>query len=313
VNTSGIKIDIEIKRLEVDLFSGSPAALVTSLPSIAEKYRGFIDLFGYVINAGEMTDSSWSANILAFCTDRLNYEVYTRVMQTFPDIDWLESDLREAFRYYAWHFPGNVMPGVYTCITGFNNSIIVGDSALGIGLDRYLGKDSDYYPKLGIYNYQAARMTPENIVNDCIYAWITSEWNYDSIGYKKDDVLTNIIHEGKIMYCVKCMLPDMDNERIFGFTAEQMDFCRSNEGGMWEYLIEKDILFSTDNLMITRLTGEAPFTSIFTSESPGRAAVWTGFRIVERYMSNNRGMTLEELMLNSSPEDIMEKARYSPE
>ena len=59
---------------------------------------------------------------------------------------------------------------VFTCITGFNNSIITGDSVLGISLDRYLGADCEYYPRLDIYKYIAARMTPENIVPDCMYA-----------------------------------------------------------------------------------------------------------------------------------------------
>ena len=47
------------------------------------------------------------------------------------------------------------------------------------------------------------------------------------------------------------------------------------------------MLFSTDGFLIRKFTGEAPFTSYFTEESPGRAVVWTGFRIIERYMSNN--------------------------
>ena len=63
---------------------------------------------------------------------------------------------------------------------------------------------------------------------------------------------------------------------------------------MWQYLIEKDLLFSTDQLTIRKLTGEAPFTSYFTNESPGRAAVWIGFRIVESYMVKNPDISLEE-------------------
>ena len=39
-------------------------------------------------------------------------------------------------------------PEIFTCITGFNNSIITGDSVLGISLDRYLGADCEYYPGL---------------------------------------------------------------------------------------------------------------------------------------------------------------------
>ena len=71
---------------------------------------------------------------------------------------------------------------------------------------------------------------------------------------------------------------------IFGFTTDQMKFCRNNESQMWQYLIENNLLFSTDQFIIRKLTGEAPFTQYFSNESPGRAAVWLGFRIVESYM-----------------------------
>ena len=313
VNTSGISIDIGIKRLEVDLFSESPAMLSSSLPVLKEKYSGFIALFGYVINAGELTDSLWDSNVISFCTDKLNFEVYNEVMKVFPDIRWLESGLSDAFAHYAFHFPDMTVPGVYTCTTGFNNSIIVGDSVLGIGLDRYLGAGSDYYPKLGIYNYQAAKMTPDNIITDCMYAWAASEWDYESCGYSAENLLSHIIHEGKLLYFARSMLPGTGEERVFGFTDAQMDFCRNNEGSMWQYLVEKDLLFSSDNLMIRKLTGEAPFTSIFTPESPGRAAVWIGFRIVERFMAGNRSVTLGELMKIKDPGIILERARYAPD
>ncbi|HNW57071.1 MAG TPA: hypothetical protein PKM69_04815, partial [Bacteroidales bacterium] len=88
---------------------------------------------------------------------------------------------------------------------------------------------------------------------------------------------------------------------------------RNNESQMWQYLIENDLLFKTDQFMIRKLTGEAPFTSYFTNESPGKAAVWIGFRIVESYMMKNPGITLEDLMKNTDVSGILEKAKYSPQ
>jgi hypothetical protein len=109
------------------------------------------------------------------------------------------------------------------------------------------------------------------------------------------------------------MLPDSPDELIFGFTSDQMKFCRNNEAQMWQYLIENDLLFKTDQFTIRKLTGEAPFTSFFTNESPGRASVWLGFRIIESYMMKNQGVKLEELMNNTDVQGILEKAKYSPQ
>jgi uncharacterized protein YjaZ len=109
------------------------------------------------------------------------------------------------------------------------------------------------------------------------------------------------------------MLPETDEEIIFGFTPDQLRFCRNNESQMWLYLIEHDLLFSTDQFTIRKLTGEAPFTSYFTKESPGRAVTWLGFRIVESYMKKNHGIPIEELMINTDIQSILEGSKYNPQ
>jgi hypothetical protein len=108
------------------------------------------------------------------------------------------------------------------------------------------------------------------------------------------------------------MLPETDDAVIFGFTPDQFKFCRNNEDQMWQYLIENKLLFNSEQLTLKKLTGEAPFTSYFTKESPGRAVVWIGFRIVESYMMKNHDVSLEELMKDTDFQKILEKARYSP-
>ncbi|HRR93564.1 MAG TPA: hypothetical protein P5257_07525 [Bacteroidales bacterium] len=311
-NVSGIKVDIRAARLENDLFSADPASIPMTAKALAGKYGKFLQYFSYVINIGEVEDSLWKEGLLRFCTDKLNNEVYGAVQNKFDDISDIEKGLTEAFRHYLYYFPGSVVPEIYTCITGFNNSIIVGDSVLGIGLDRYLGKECRYYSMLGLYNYQVVKMSREYIVPDAVYAWIASEWDYASAGYDPDNVLSEIIHEGKLLYLKKCMLPDLKDELIFGFTPEQLSFCKKNEGMMWQYMIENNLLFSSDQLTRKKLTGEAPFTTYFTRESPGRAAVWIGFRIVESYMKNNRGVTPEDLMKERDTQVILSGARYSP-
>ena len=312
VNTSKISADIKIKRLETDLFTPDPSVIPAEIPVLKEKYGGFLQLFSYVINAGDISGPEFSDVLVSFVTDKLNNEVYESVMEQYPDVSAIEEELEDAFRHYLWYFPEKNIPEVITCITGFNNSIIAGDSSIGISLDRYLGRNCKYYPRLEIYRYIAARMNNYNIVPDCIYSWGATEWDFDVMKYQTDNVLTRIIHEGKLRYFEKCMLPELNDTILFGYTADQMKFCRNNEQQMWQYLIEHDLLFSTDQFTIRKLTGEAPFTSFFTNESPGRAAVWLGFRIIESYMMKNRDIKPVDLMKNSDIQGILEKARYNP-
>ncbi len=217
VNTSSINVNIGIKRLEKDMFSISPEKIAESVPVLREKYSGFLQYFSYVIKTGDINEPSFGDMLVRFCTDRLNNEVYDSVMKVFPEVSGIENGLEDAFRHYIYYFPERKVPSVYTCITGFNYSIIASDSILGISLDRYLGAHSRYYPQLGIYSYISARMTPLNVVPDCMYGWADSEWIFDSTGYAVDNVLSRMIHYGKLKYFEKCMLPDEPDELIFGF------------------------------------------------------------------------------------------------
>lgn len=313
VDISSVSVDLEIKRLEQDLFLADPSELPRELPVIQEKYKGFLQLFGYVINAGEMSDPLFNEILISFCTDKLNNEVYSVVSREYDNISFLEEDLEEAFSYYRWYFPGRKMPDIYTCITGFNNSMItMQDSVIGISLDRYLGRDSEYYKMLNIYRYITIRMNSYNIVPDCMYAWGKTIWDIEEMEYPAGNVMTEMVHEGKLKYFERCMLPELADTLLFGFTAAQMQFCINNEGQMWQYLVEQDLLFNSDQMTIRKLTGEAPFTSFFSNESPGQAALWLGFRIVESYMNNNREVTLEDLMNEKDIQALLGKARYNP-
>lgn len=312
ISTSDVKADIGIQRLEMDLFSPAPEQIAGIIPGLIDKYGNCLRLFSHVINTGEISDPSFSARLTGFCTDRLNNEVYGAVMKQYPDIKSIESDLEDAFRHYLWYFPDKKIPSVFTCISGFNNSLILGDSVMGISLDRYLGSDCEYYPRLEIYKYIAARMNSWNIVPDCMYGWGATEWDYDALKYATDNLLSEMIHEGKLRFFEKSMLPGINDTILFGFSAGQLKFCRNNEEQMWQYLIEHDLLFTTDQFVIRKFTGEAPFTGYFTNESPGRAAVWLGFRIIESYMMKNREVSLGALMDNTDVQEILGKAKYRP-
>jgi hypothetical protein len=313
VNVSSIKLNVEVRRLEKDLFSLDPDKIPSEVPSLKAKYGAFLQLFSYAISTGDINDPSFGDFLVRFCTDKLNYEVYGSVMKEYPDIEQIRKGIEDGFRHYRYYFPARKIPSVYTCITGFNYSVFTSDSLVGIGLDRYLGNKYDYYKHLQIYNYLAARMNSRYIVSDVMYGWGSREWDFSAMKYPADNVMSEMIHLGKLKYFEKCMLPEVNDSIIFGFTGSQLKFCRNNEDRMWQYIIEQNLLFSTDRFVIRKLTDEAPFTSFFSSESPGRAAVWIGFRIVESYMMKNRSVTLEDLMNNYDGQLILEKARYSPQ
>ena len=313
VDIDNIDLEIKIKRLEKDLFELSVDSITYSIPYLENKYGRFYELFNYVINIGETKSPYYPRYFKSFISDRTNREVYQAVIREFPDIDMLEKALTEAFGHYKFYFSKKTIPDIYTFISGFNASVIIDTNILAIGLDRYLGTECEYYNQLGLPEYKRINMHKEKIVTDCMFAWVSTEWYFNE-GSRElvNNVLNNIIHEGKLMYLVKLLVPREDISIIMGFSADQMKFCRRNEKQMWTYLIEHKLLFSSDRMTVNKLISEAPFTSYFPSDSPGRAAVWIGYRIVDRYMRKNPGLSLIDLMENNDYQLILEGSGYNP-
>jgi hypothetical protein len=152
-------------------------------------------------------------------------------------------------------------------------------------------------------------MHRDKIPSDCMTAWALSEYGYND---STDNLLSNMVYNGQIIYWVKSMLPDEPDSLIMGFTADKMTFCRNNEARMWEYLVENKLLFETNRTIIRKFTGVGPFTKDFTEQSPARAAVWLGWRIVEAYSRNNSGLGLKEIMEENDYQKILTLSKYNP-
>ena len=152
-------------------------------------------------------------------------------------------------------------------------------------------------------------MQRDYIVPDCMKAWGYTNYEFKD---SANCLLNNILYEGKMVYFVKKMLPDTHDTTVLGFTPAQLKWCTNNGEQMWTYLVEHKLLFSTNNLTIRKLVYPAPFTSYFTQESPGRAAVWLGYKIVSAYMKNNKNITLPQLMQETDYQKILRMSNFKP-
>jgi hypothetical protein len=312
---SKMDLEINILRLEKDMFSASSTDLTGTIEMLMSKYGEFFTLFSRVINIGEPGSPGYAEYLNAFLTDKINYEVYEETLKSYPDLTDLEEQLSDAFKHYKHYFPDGEIPSVYSFVSRFNTSLIIGEGLLGIGLDRYLGTECKYYEQLGLTKYTRDKMHRDKIVPDCMYAWASTEWIFE--GGNKDkvpsqNVLNHMIYQGKLIYFVQRMMPDTDENLIMGFSEDQMKWCRMNEKNMWLYLIEHKLLYDTEYMTINKLVQDGPFTTFFPRESPGRAAVWLGLQIVADYMKKHPDLTLPELMEETDYQKILTLSQYDP-
>jgi len=303
------EIPITIERLEHSLFSIPIDSVAEFIPRLEQQYGELFDLYtNRIIRIGLSSNPSFPEELTRFLTDSTMNIVYRRVMEVFPDLKDLERDLGRAFYNFRREFPDRVVPRVYTLMSGFNRKMITSDTILAISLDKYLGRDEEMYFLLGTHRYLRQTMDRKYLAVDCMRAWIYTEFPFENV---TENVLNNILYEGKVMYAVHRLLPKTPDSILFGFTPEQMRWCQNNKARMWTALVENRLLFSTDFMTISRLIDPAPFTGTFSNESPGRAAVWLGYRIIASYMRRNN-VTLEELLLDNDYQQILNRARFRP-
>jgi gliding motility-associated lipoprotein GldB len=312
VDISDIETEVEIVRFDQELFSLPLRDTLSELSALRNKYPEFFDLFTWkVIGVGGIEEEHFSEIMGEFLTDTMILNVKRLVENEFSDFNKTEKELIEAFKYFQYHFPENELPTIFPMISGFNQSVVTAEGLIGVSLDKYLGRDNSYYKQLSnVPLYKIKNMHRQKLVSDVAYAWGMTE--FDERG-TATTLLDHIIHQGKLMYFVDALLPEMHDSLKIGYTAEQLQWCKNNEPQMWNFLVEKKMLYSNRRMDILRFVNDGPYTTGFPTESPGKSGVWIGWQIVRQYMKKHKEVTVSELMKNTGHQQILNDSGYYPE
>ena len=119
-----------------------------------------------------------------------------------------------------------------------------------------------------------------------------------------------MIDEGKKMYILKKILPNSAMYRLFGYTDNQLKGCYNSETSIWNFFIINDLLFQNEYQIIKDYVNDGPKTQALGDASPGYIAKFVGFRIVEKWMDNNK-ISLTNL-LKMPNRTIYAEAKYKP-
>jgi hypothetical protein len=301
-------VDLEIERFDKALFSdfNSPELHAHKMDSM---YPEFFALFTEeIISIGKIGDKSFNFVFETFLMDYAVEQGKIAVKKEFESMEDIEKTLGIGFAHLLHYYPETELPKIYTFIAGFNHSVVTADKLIAIGLDKYLGRDCELYEMMQIPNYARQNMHREMIPVDCMRAWAMMEFpekgNAEFLVYK-------MIQEGKMLFLLDALFPEMTDALKIGFTQEQIDYCTHFEANMWQHLVSEDLLFSTDNLQHRKFLGDAPFTAAFGNESPGRTGAWLGWQVVKSYMKES-GADLNELMQEQDYQKILNQSYYNP-
>lgn len=312
-DVSAIKLDIKIERFDKDLYNGKSKDLQQTDLLLQKKYGIFYD--DYMHKMVGNYDYSNGQILSTLYHDKAYEDLNKEKDSVFTDLTPIEKELTQTFKYIKYYYSKSKTPRFIAFISGFAVQTPIGNDYMGIGLDMFLGKNSQFYPAIveSVPLYLSRRFAPQYIVPR-----VTETYAREELFAERDEdktLLAKMVHNGKILYFMDQVLPDQTPDSVkIGYTARQLDWCKTFEKEIWGYYLENDLLFETDYQKIQVLLGEGPFTPGLgeKNESAPKLGVWTGWQIVRKYMEENPSVTLAQLMAEKDPQKILQASKYKP-
>jgi len=125
-------------------------------------------------------------------------------------------------------------------------------------------------------------------------------------------LIEQMIEKGKQWYLLDKFLPETPDSIKTGYTQQQLEWCKENEGLIWSYITKNEDLYSVNPATIQTYIGDGPFTQGFSQElSPGNIGQWIGCQIVKKFADKNLGMKPGDIML-TEPKKVLDGTKYKP-
>ncbi|MGQ1784337.1 MULTISPECIES: gliding motility lipoprotein GldB [unclassified Saccharicrinis] len=309
-DVSDIGIDINVIPIYQDIHGMDTMKVGEEIAPVIAKYPEFMTAYSYKIaKLGNPEAQEYADRLYGFVTYPANKDIYRKSKEIFPDFNDFQKQLEKGFKYYKYYFPEMPVPDVYLMISGFSQSIAVDSAWVGVSIEKYLGQDCEFYAWLGIPKYLRKGMVKEKMAPDVLRAIAMT--NYSN-AREVDDLINNMVYQGKVRYFVHRMFPDIQDTLLFDYSKEQMHWCNNHESDMWASLVEWKHLFKEDRMLIQKYTGDAPFTSNFGNNSAPRAGEFLGYKIIASYMNKNKTVSLKDLMEETDGRKILAASNYRP-
>lgn len=278
---------VRIQRLDSAMarFAGAPAAERLAL---GDSFRPAFELMAAMELLPGVTDSA----IEAYGNSAVSRIFMPDVRERLPRLDSLEEVIGAMYAGLSEKLPSVRPPALYGFESPYMQSVYFSDSVALIALNHYLGPDYPGYD--GFESYQKRRKRPALLPYNLLEAHIGSL--YPAPDHGSATTLSAMLHEGAVLYALMSVMPDASLADAGGWTAAEVEWMESNERMMWETLVDNNLLYISDPMIVRRLVGPGPSTPVINANAPGAAGRFIGYRIVEEYCRKHPGTGLPELL-----------------
>ena len=299
---------LNVIRFDSEIFDYIQNPSAEKEEALKSKYPHLLSAFGRTtFNKTIETDAEmFFENLRQYFSHPLLQSIYRDEQNSFRNMKQFEDDLNRANEIVNKIMPGKKLPQIAMHVSGFKENIIIVDGLISISADKYLGYDYPAYLQF-FSKHERQQMQLRMLVRDILKAWIISDIIETE---EKTTLLTAMIEEGKILYFLSRILPECTENDLIGYTQQQSEWCKKNEKEIWNIIINRNDLFSTDHMVIAKYIQPAPYTTTLSEQSPGKTGAWIGWQIVKAYATKNK-TNIDEI-IKTDARTILKSAKYNP-
>ena len=312
-DVSGINVDVKLERFEKSFFSIDTNHISQSLVRLRSGFPGFYpDFMQNILGiSGSENDTATLSVIRQFISSYSSFA--SELEKKFSNTTNIEKEIKQGFQFVKYYFPQYKVPKLITYIGTLDApGVAMTRDHIAIGLQQFAGKDFE-----GYYTAEVQQMFPAYITRrfdlayipvNCMKAVADDLFPDKSIG---KPLIEQIIEKGKQWWLLDKFMPGTPDTLKTGYTKKQADWCKENEGLIWNYLITNENIESIEPSVVQNYIGEAPTTQGMPAASPGNIGQWVGWQIVKKFADKNPSLTPGEVM-NTPARKILAEAKYKP-
>ena len=313
-DVSGITVNAKIERFDQAFFALDSNHIREGLLQLNQEFPYFLNDFTVnILGAGPLSDTSLNSFFVCrkFLTSYL--PVKDSIGMKFKNMGNVEEGLKKGFQHIRYYFPSYKLPPKVVAFIGPFDApgVALTRFTLAIGLQLYAGRNFSFYHSSEGQElfplYISRRFEPEYIVPNSMKALSEDIFPDKSQG---KPLVDQMIEKGKYWWLLDKILPETADSLKTGFTQNQLDWCKKNEGQIWNFFLQTD-LYTVDPGLIKNYIGDAPYTQGMPNASPGNIGQWVGWQIVRKYSSLHPEMTPAALM-NEPERKIFDEVKYKP-
>lgn len=292
-----------------------------SMERLNQKHHDFSkDFLLRILGLDGVDTAVWGTAIKQFHRDYS--PIFSATQKLEPAIEESITNTKEALKLVNYYFPNYKLPDqLITFIgpidayaanqTGGSGDVIT-THALGTGLQLHLGADAPIYNTeqgMQLYpSYISRKFTPDyiavnamkNIIDDIIPP------------VRQGSSLIEIfVDHGKRMHLLDLFLPSFNDTLKLGYTSTQLTGAVKNEGLIWNYFLENNLLYEADPFKIRSFINDAPSTTEFGQGSPGFISLFVGREIIKSYLDKHPETDVKSI-INMDNRKLFSGSGYKP-